>query len=88
MSSPVISARGRLGYAKRIGDPQTITDAKRDLAAANLQQYIEKVVSTAPPLTDEQRDRLAALLRSTPEPKMIRRPRAVDDLIAAGGDAT
>lgn len=43
-------------------DPDLIT-ARRDLAEANLADYIRRVVDTAPPLTAEQRDRLALLLR-------------------------
>lgn len=38
--------------------------AVRDLAAAKLEDYIEQVVASAPPLTPEQRDKLALLLRS------------------------
>ena len=42
----------------------TTLDAKRDSRAAQLvEQYIEKVLSQAPPLSDEQRNRLAELLR-------------------------
>lgn len=37
-------------------------DAKRDLEALKLQKHIQKVVSTWPPLSDEQRTRLAELL--------------------------
>lgn len=63
MPDPVLSARGRTGHAKRSGNPSLIEAAYRDLAAAKLEQYIERVVSAAPPLTSEQRDKLAALLR-------------------------
>lgn len=35
---------------------------RRDYAAAKLAEYIKRVVDAAPPLTDEQRDRLAVLL--------------------------
>jgi hypothetical protein len=41
----------------------TTLDGKQDSRAAQLEQYIEKVLSGAPPLTDEQRNRLAELLR-------------------------
>ena len=44
------------------GSPE-LTDARRDLAAANLAAYIRRTVDAAPPLTNEQRDRLALLLR-------------------------
>lgn len=35
------------------------------LAAENIAAYVERVVSQAPPLTPEQADRIAALLRHT-----------------------
>lgn len=44
------------------GDPAA-EDATRDLAAAKIRSYVERVLETAPPLTDEQRTRLAELLR-------------------------
>ncbi|PZP17066.1 MAG: hypothetical protein DI611_03885 [Brachybacterium faecium] len=61
--SNVLRARAVLGHASRTGDPGRVADARRDLAAANLEQYIGKVTADAPPLTDEQRDHLAALIR-------------------------
>ena len=45
-------------------DPVTV-DAKRDLEAVKLEDHIRRVVDQAPPLTAEQRDRLATLLRPT-----------------------
>jgi hypothetical protein len=60
--SKPLQLRGRLANAHRRGDEATILEIRRDLAAAKLEQYIERVVSEAPPLTDEQRDRLAGLL--------------------------
>ncbi len=36
---------------------------RRDLAAARIAGYIKVTVDAAPPLTADQRDRLAALLR-------------------------
>ncbi len=41
-----------------------LSDARRDLAEAKLAAYIQRVVDRAPPLSPEQRDRLAVLLRS------------------------
>lgn len=41
-------------------DPDLIA-ARRDLAAANLGEFIAKTLDTAPPLTDDQRRRLAGL---------------------------
>jgi hypothetical protein len=47
-------------------DPQSpqVQDARRDLAEAKLQAYIERTVASAPKLSPEQRDRLAILLQS------------------------
>lgn len=59
--SPVLAARARTGVAARSGDEDQIEDARRDLAAAKLEQYIEKIVSTAPPLSPAQNSHLAAL---------------------------
>lgn len=42
-------------------DPQ-VHDAVRELRAACLAAHIREVVDSAPPLTDEQRTRLALLL--------------------------
>ncbi|WP_339619860.1 hypothetical protein [uncultured Salinibacterium sp.] len=61
-TTPVLIARSKLGVATRSGDINAVRSARRDLAAANLEQYIERVVSDAPPLTSDQRDRIAALL--------------------------
>ncbi len=58
-------AVARAGHAAANGDPDRIEQTRRDLAAERLASYITKVVDTAPPLTDEQRDKLALLLRPT-----------------------
>lgn len=47
----------------RTPDDPDLVDARRNLKAARLEAYIEKVVAEAPPLTAAQRDRLAVLLR-------------------------
>lgn len=49
----------------RADDDPDVVDAKRDLRAARLEAHIRDVVDTAPPLTPDQRDRLALLLRGT-----------------------
>lgn len=36
---------------------------ERDYAAERIAAYVEKIVADAPPLTNEQRDRLTAILR-------------------------
>ena len=43
-------------------DPELLT-ARRDLKAAKLEEYVARVVATAPPLTDDQANRIASLLR-------------------------
>lgn len=40
-----------------------LVELRRELRAKRLAEYIEKVLAAAPPLTDEQRTRLAELLR-------------------------
>lgn len=46
-------------------DPQADTTALRgELKAARLEDAIARAVASAPPLTPEQRDRLALLLRA------------------------
>ncbi len=69
--SAVSQARARRAqaakHAKRNpSDPnveQRVEDARRNLAAANLEQYIARIVADAPALTDEQMARLARLLQ-------------------------
>lgn len=39
---------------------------RRDLAAERLAAYVRRVVAEAPPLSDEQRAKIAALLRPAP----------------------
>lgn len=62
MSTPVLQARSRKAVAVRRGDVAAAEAATRDLAAEKIAQYITRVVADAPPLTDSQRSRLAALL--------------------------
>ncbi len=67
----VTRARSRVALeakaAKNNPEPSSharLSDARRDLAEAKLAAYIQRVVDQAPPLSPEQRDRLAVLLRS------------------------
>ncbi|MFF5862646.1 hypothetical protein [Micrococcus luteus] len=65
--SETLALRGRVASLSRsrpATDPDLI-NARRDLAAAKLDAYVKKVVAEAPPLTNAQRDRIAALLRPT-----------------------
>jgi hypothetical protein len=62
---PVLSQRGRRNVLVRhygADDPRTV-EAERDLKAAGLEQHIREIIDTAPPITEEQRSRLALLLR-------------------------
>jgi len=48
---------------KRSADCAELVDAYRDLAAAKIDDYIKRNLAAAPPLTNEQRAKLAELLR-------------------------
>ncbi len=50
----------------RAADDPDLLDARRDLRAARLEEYIRTTVDAAPALTDAQRDRLALLLHRPP----------------------
>ena len=61
-----VHARSKLGLATRdkgAEHPETI-DARRNLAEAKIAAYIRRTVEKSPPLSAEQRDRLASLLRT------------------------
>ncbi len=49
----------------RPADDPELLDARRNLKAERLADYIKHTVDGAPPLTPEQRDRLAMLLRGS-----------------------
>ncbi len=63
MSTPR-AARARLAANKRHYPDRDHSEDKRDLAAANIEQYVRKTIEAAPPLSDEQKQRIAALLRA------------------------
>ena len=58
------SERARLAALSRhrSGDTEALDDARRNLRAARLEDHIRREVALAPPLTDAQRSRLAAIL--------------------------
>lgn len=60
--SRALTARNRLAAAVR-HHPDQVEGRRRDLAEAKIADYIEKVLAQRPPLTNEQRNRLAELLR-------------------------
>lgn len=47
----------------RTPDDPDLADARRNLRAELLAEHVRKIVAEAPPLSDEQRDRIAAILR-------------------------
>jgi hypothetical protein len=71
-------SRGIRAGERPTNDP-ALEQAKRNLRALRTEEYITKVLAEAPPLTDEQRCRLAELLR----PVRVRPQTAEMD----GGDA-
>lgn len=60
------SARSRLAKSAQDKGRDSIetAEARRDFAAARLDDYIRDTLAKAPPLTEEQRTRLAELLRA------------------------
>lgn len=63
MSTQVRTARARLAAATRHHPDAAHDDLRRDLKAANLTDYVRRVVAEAPALTPDQADRIAVLLR-------------------------
>ena len=61
-NTQILKARSALGVASRQGSGDAIVDARRNLAAAKLETYVQRILDDAPPLTAEQRDRVSALL--------------------------
>ena len=55
--------RSDIAHAKRRDPNADTTELRRQLKAERLAEHIARVVAEAPPLSSEQRDRLAALLR-------------------------
>jgi hypothetical protein len=67
--STVFHERARIASLTRsraADDPELIA-AKRNLAVLNIEDYVQRVLSAAPPLTAEQRAKLAELLRPVRE---------------------
>jgi hypothetical protein len=57
--------RGKLGHLRGVlpADDPRVVQAQRDLKAQGLAEHVRHVVDSAPTLTAEQRDRIAAILR-------------------------
>lgn len=62
--SQTLHHRARVGALSRSRSPHDpeYLNARRDLAAEKIAEYVEKTVASAPPLTEEQCDRIARLL--------------------------
>jgi hypothetical protein len=54
--------RSQIALAKRRDPDADVTELRVRLRAERAQEYIERLLEQAPPLTDEQRTRLAELL--------------------------
>ena len=70
---PALSQKRRAASAKvgglarhRDSNDPDLTDARRDLRAAELEEHVRRIVDQAPALTAEQRTKVAALLRPRP----------------------
>jgi hypothetical protein len=60
------TTRSKLAVAVRDKHPEPeITALRRDLRAERLEEHIKSIVDQAPPLTDQQRARIAALLQAS-----------------------
>ncbi|WP_214370670.1 hypothetical protein [Pseudonocardia sp. H11422] len=62
-SQTLRKAIGRAGNATRWGTITQAAEARREVRALKLAEHVERVVREFPPLTDEQCNRIAALLR-------------------------
>lgn len=80
MHPTVAKTRARVAglHGRPTDDPDRVA-AKREFIAAKTAAYIEKVLESWPPLTDEQLTKLAELL------KPVRRSAAITALRAEGG---
>lgn len=63
MSTDIYKARSQVAVASRRKDTAGLAAARRDLAAAKLEAYVSRIIAEAPPLSPEQLDRVAVLLR-------------------------
>jgi hypothetical protein len=48
----------------RQSDDPELVGARRDLRATRLEDHVARVLAEAPPLSDEQRERIAVVLRA------------------------
>jgi hypothetical protein len=57
--------RSTIALTKKTNPDADVTELQRQLKAERLELHIQQTVDAAPPLTAEQRERLATLLRPT-----------------------
>jgi hypothetical protein len=62
-SIPVLAGKAGGLAAQRPADDPEVIDAKRALKAERAARHLEEVLGQAPRLTEEQLDRLAAIIR-------------------------
>lgn len=64
VSPAVAHERARIASLtrSRTADDPELIEARRNLRAASLESHITRILDEAPPLTDEQRHRIAGLL--------------------------
>lgn len=82
----VLSARSHLANevkkakasGETAGQSSAVQTARQELAAAKIAAYVKRVVAEAPPLTDEQRARLACLFAGLFDP-----PVALSDAVGS-----
>ncbi|MEA9997840.1 MULTISPECIES: hypothetical protein [unclassified Cryobacterium] len=55
--------RSKIAHTIKKNPSADTTELRRQLKAERLEEHVARVVASAPPLTPEQRDRIAALLR-------------------------
>lgn len=71
------NTRSQIANQKKADPTADVTELRRRLKAERLEEHIRKVVDAAPPLTERQRDRLAAILRAPSGPSQPAEPRDV-----------
>jgi len=57
--------RSKIAQVKKSDPEADVTDLRRQMKAERLEAHIDNLLSTAPPLTNEQRDRIARLIAPT-----------------------
>ncbi|MGI8577979.1 MAG: hypothetical protein ACR2KG_08695 [Nocardioidaceae bacterium] len=60
---PWTQTRSRIANAKRLDPTADVTELQRQLRAERLEDHVRRIVDGAPPLTADQRDRIALVLR-------------------------